>query len=305
MRIDPLPDGLRLLAPAKLNLYLEIGPRRPDGFHDIDSVFHAIALHDELELRRAPEGIVELEEEGIQEAEKNLVLRAARRLLASPLLRPGCSPGARLRLRKRIPEGAGLGGGSSDAAAALVGLSRLWELDASTADLLPLAAALGSDVAFFLHGGTARCRGRGEVVEPWPGAFADRWPLWFVLAYPRLKVPTAAAYAALDSVRGPDFTLTAPSPIDSMPPATVQRELGCGNLLYNRFEQVVYAAYPALQGLHARLCEEPFLKVLLSGSGSTVYGLARDGGEAHRIAERLRARIAADVYVAQSDPSGG
>src|SRR4030095_7088578 len=111
MRFETIENGIRVLAPAKLNLYLEVGPRRAGGYHDIDSLFQAVTLHDELALLHAPAGILELEEEGIREAEKNLVHRAARKLLESSLVPPGARPGARIRLRERLPEGAGLGGG--------------------------------------------------------------------------------------------------------------------------------------------------------------------------------------------------
>ncbi|MBI4602081.1 MAG: 4-(cytidine 5'-diphospho)-2-C-methyl-D-erythritol kinase [Planctomycetes bacterium] len=304
MRIQPIPGGLRVLAPAKVNLYLEVGPRRADGYHDLDSLFQAIDLHDELEVLGAPEGTLELEEAGIAEGERNLVVRAARRLLESGLVPPGRRPGARLRLKKRIPEGAGLGGGSSDAAAALVGLARLWRLAASRRELLPLAASLGSDVPFFLSGGTARCRGRGELVESWSHAFPAGAPFHYVLVYPRIKVSTKRAYEALDASRGSADALTAPSPLDSMPPVAVRTELGRGHLFFNRFETVVCSAFPELRRLHETLCKEAFVKVLMSGSGSTIYGLARSAEEARRIAGKLRTQLEADVFLARSEPPG-
>jgi 4-diphosphocytidyl-2-C-methyl-D-erythritol kinase len=300
VRLEPIPDGLRAFAPAKLNLYLEIGPRRSDGYHDIDSIFQAITLYDELEAHRAADGTLILEEEGIAEAEKNLVMKAARKLLASGLVPLGRVPGARLRLRKRIPEGAGLGGGSSDAAAALVALASLWELDAPASELARIAVELGSDVPFFLHGGTARCRGRGERVESWSDAFDAAEPFHFVLAYPRVKVSTRIAYDALDASRELSFTLTASSPLDSMPPATARNHLGCGKLFYNRFESVVYSAFPEVRSLHASMSRQPFLKVLLSGSGSTVYGVCRTREEARAAAKCLESRVPAELFVAES-----
>ncbi len=301
MRFEPIPEGLRVLAPAKLNLYLEVGPLRPDGYHDIDSIFQAITLHDELELRHAPAGELRLEEEGIAEAEKNLVMRAARKLLSSGLVE-GRPPGACIRLKKRIPEGAGLGGGSSDAAATLVGLSRLWGLSVRVPALASIALELGSDVPFFLLGGTARCRGRGERIESWSGAFRAAPPLHYVIAYPRVKVSTRLVYDALDALRGPVFALTAPSPLDSIPPESARYQLGRGNLFYNRFESVVYSAFPEVRSLHASLTQEPFLKVLMTGTGSTVYGVTRTGEEASRLARKLEARLDADVFAVESEP---
>jgi len=302
MRFETIPDGIRVLAPAKVNLYLEVGPLLTSGeykgYHEIDSIFQSITLFDELELRWEPRGEIVLEEEGIREAEKNLVFRAAERLASSPIARGRTGLGARLRLCKRIPEGAGLGGGSSDAAAALLGLNVLWGLGATPAELAPLALELGSDVPFFLVGGTARCQGRGERVTDWSEAFDRYDPLHYVLAYPRRKAPTRLVYEALDAQRGPEFALTAPSPLDSMPPASVREHLGYGSVFFNRFEAVVLAAYPEVERLHAELLREPFLKVLMSGSGSTVFGVCRTAQAAEEIASRLRARVQADVFVA-------
>src|SRR5688500_2274425 len=115
MRLQPIPGGLRVLAPAKLNLHLAVGGLLPGGFHEIDSLFHAVTLHDELEIISRDDGEVRLEEEGIAVGEKNLVYQAARKLRESGLRPASGHPGATIRLRKRIPQGAGLGGGSSDA----------------------------------------------------------------------------------------------------------------------------------------------------------------------------------------------
>jgi len=301
MRIEATPDGLRIQCPAKVNLYLEVGPRRDDGYHDIDSIFQAVTLYDTLEIRPGAPGEIRLEEVGIAEAERNLVLRAARRLAAFAAPRAREPFSALLRLQKRIPEGAGLGGGSSDAAAALVGLSRHWSLGLGARELAPLALELGSDVPFFLTGGTARCRGRGEHVEDWSREFEQEPALHYVLAYPRVKVPTRIAYESLDASRDVATALTASSPLDSIPPASVRFRLGCGEVFFNRFESVVFSAFPEVRDLHAVLSREPFLKVLMSGSGSTVYGLAISADSARTIAERLRGRVAADIYVVESE----
>jgi len=304
MRIESTPNGgIRVLAPAKLNLYLEVGPRRSDGFHEIDSLFHAVTLFDELEFDPLPAGEIRLEEDGIAAGEKNIVLKAAHLLRRSIGPRAEKEIGVRIRLRKGIPEGAGLGGGSSDAAATLVGLSSLWGWR-SGYELFRLAAELGSDVPFFLVGGTARCRGRGEIVSSWASAFDGGRPLHFVLVYPRLKVPTKVAYEMLDASRGHAFALTAPSPLDSMPPASIRARLESGGLFFNRFEDVVYSSFPALGDLHACLSKEPFVKVLLSGSGSTIYGVCRDGEEARRLAQRLSATLAAEVFAVSSERGG-
>ena len=288
------------MAPAKLNLYLEVGEKRLDGFHEIDSIFQEISLCDELEFLSAPGADLRLDEEGIAEKENNLVLGAARKLRERA---PSAGKlGATIRLKKRIPQGAGLGGGSSDAAATLLGLSALWGLGVTPSDLLPLAEELGSDVPFFLVGGTARLRGRGEQVESWADTFDLAEPFHYVLAYPRVKVNTKAAYGALDALRGPNFTLTAPSPLDSMPRELMEGELRSGRLFCNRFESVIYRLFPDLQKLHAMLTAEPFLKVVMSGSGSTIYGVCRSSREAEEASLRLGGRLDADIFAVRSEP---
>lgn len=177
-------------APAKLNLFLEVLARRPDGYHEIDSVFAALDLHDTVELERAAETSLEVvgpdgdPAPGVPADPTNLVWRAARALDAP----------ARIRLVKRIPPGAGLGGGSSDAAAVLHGLDELYGLGLGRDGLRDAARALGADVSFFLSGGFARCRGIGDRVEPL-AAQGRR----YLLLLPELVVPTAAVYAALGS----------------------------------------------------------------------------------------------------------
>jgi 4-diphosphocytidyl-2-C-methyl-D-erythritol kinase len=305
----PLPwkrtgNGLRLFPPAKLNLYLEVGPLRSDGYHEIDSVLQTVTLHDELDLEPTTDGKVLLEEVGIAEAERNLVYRAALRLKESGLAAGLDRAGARLRLKKKIPEGAGLGGGSSDAAAALLGLAVLWGIEVR-ADLHRFAAELGSDVPFFLTGGTCRCRGRGDLVSSWNEAFAAAPPLHYVIVYPRLKVSTRRAYEAIDEERGP-HALTAPSPLDSMPPAMARARFGEGQLFFNRFESVVRSLVPELSVMHTAMSEEGFLRVLMTGSGSAMYGVCRGAEEAQglaRVLERKFAgRLPAEVFAVRSGP---
>ncbi len=176
---------LRARAPAKLNLFLEVVGRRADGYHEIDSVFASIDLHDEIDLDAAEEVALEVVGGDAPADATNLASRAAASL----------GVGARITLRKRIPSGAGLGGGSSDAASALVGLDRLYGLGLGREGLLPHARRLGADVPFFLWGGVARCRGIGERVEPLP---PPPRPLPFLLLCPALSTSTAAVYRALE-----------------------------------------------------------------------------------------------------------
>ncbi|MEP7131659.1 MAG: 4-(cytidine 5'-diphospho)-2-C-methyl-D-erythritol kinase [Acidobacteriota bacterium] len=177
---------LRAFAPAKINRELRIGRRRPDGFHEILSRFSSIDLCDEIEVEPG-EGL-ELSITGLPlaPAEDNLVLRAGRALAS----RLGISPRARIRLRKRIPIGAGLGGGSSDAAAALRLLRALWAPDLPDQDLREIAPALGSDVPYFFTGGEAEVSGRGETVEPRP----DGPPAELLLLIPPFSLSTAEVF---------------------------------------------------------------------------------------------------------------
>ena len=160
----PAPQGpgtaaLSLLAPAKLNLVLEVVERRDDGFHDLDTVMTTIDLADRVGLRPAGELDVRLSGRGAEQiaGEDELAAAAARALAEAA----GREPSVAIEVEKRVPAAAGLGGGSSDAAAVLRGLARLWQLDWPIERLEEVAASVGSDVPFFLHGGTARCRGRG------------------------------------------------------------------------------------------------------------------------------------------------
>lgn len=301
MRFQELEDGLRVLAPAKLNLHLEVGPRREDGFHDIDSIFQAVTLFDELEFRPGGAGDIVLAGDGAELGERNLVVRAARELQAWAAAHGRSGLGASVRVKKRIPQGAGLGGGSSDAAASLLALTRLWALKPDVAALTEMAAAVGSDVPFFLSGGTARCRGRGEHVTPLDSFFETAPPLYYVLAYPRVEVATAWVYEKLDASREEANGLTASTALDSISPTSLRSQLGCGRLFFNRFEEVVFSAFPELQALHDKLAQEPFLAVLLSGSGSTVYGACTSAEQAEKSAAVLCAEVEADVYVVRSE----
>lgn len=306
MRFEPIPSGgLRVHCPAKLNLFLEVGPPRPDGFHPIDSVFQCVSLEDELLVEPAPDGEIRLEEEGIDDGGENLVRRAADALLGADL--PGASVprGAHLRLRKRVPQGAGLGGGSSDAAGTLLALARMWKLRVEREELAGVAAGLGSDVPFFLWGGTARCRGRGEVVTPWHRVFDAAPPFWYVLVSPGLHCATSEVYRALDRSRGEGSSLTVPSPLDSLSSDQVLGHLARGELFFNRLENVCRRLWPELDGIARRMAEESFLTVRMTGSGSTFYGLSRGEDEAERLAGRLREdlRARAQVVVVRSLPS--
>ena len=302
MKIESTDGGLRVHAPAKINVFLEIAARRPDGFHDIDSLFQAVSLYDELEFTPLESGELQFEEAGIEAGTDNLVWRAAD--LVRRNVPAAAQKGVRIQLAKRIPAGAGLGGGSSDAAATLLALTRLWSLDVPAPSLAEWALQLGSDVPFFLVGGTARCRGQGEQIESLAEHFDAAEPLHYVLVCPHISISTGGAYESLDASRGPGFTLTGPSPLDSISPGTMRSALAQGELFFNRFESAVYGLFRPLRELHERLCSRGFVRVLLSGSGSTIYGLCRDRREAEIVSEKLSGELDdAEVYAVSSVPA--
>ena len=250
---------LTLEAPAKINLTLEVTGRREDGYHDIASIMQTVDLTDELTFDEADELTLECDAPELQ-TEDNLVLRAARLLRQHA----GVVRGARIGLRKRIPHPAGLGGGSSDAATALTGLCRLWGLDMTARDLTPLAASLGSDIPFFLHGGTALVSGRGEKVRPLPAAELG----WIIILAPDLVTEnkTAAMYGRLspsDMTRG-FLTRKLAARIaggSDVPP----------QFLFNVFDSVALEAFEPLESYWRTLEDLGAREVHLAGSGPAMF----------------------------------
>jgi len=266
--------------PAKVNLALQVVGRRPDDFHEIVTVFQAIDLWDTLFAEPAETLTLTVDGDRVEAGEGNLVFRAAR------LLQAQCGPargrGARLRLTKGIPVAAGLGGGSSDAAGALLLLTRLWELGLGPAELQPLAAGLGSDVAFFLVGGTALGRGRGERVDRLP-ALPER-PL--VLGTPPYGLSTPEVYARLVA------PLTVGRADVTVPPLFVK--LAEGNdfaLAVNDLEVAVFQIRAELATFRDSLSQMGADLALVSGSGSTVFGLFRAGTDVTSIASDMRGKF--------------
>lgn len=283
------PDAARggavvAAAPAKINVGLRIVGKRPDGYHDLETLFVAVDLEDRLYAGARPDGEIRLTVEGapdIPAGEENLVMRAARLLAA----RVGGGHGADLRLVKRIPAGAGLGGGSSDAAAALLALDALWGAGLDEADFHALALALGSDVPFFLRGGTALGRGRGEILTASPPF--PPWPI--LLAVPSFGVATRDAYAALAArLTGVDGGLR------MLQTAVAEGDMkALARHIENDLEAGVLRICPALGGLKRALEESGLDLVAMTGSGSAHFGIARDE-------ERMRG-----VLRAVSEATGG
>ena len=290
MELNHSGEGLVVRTPAKLNLFLDIGKLREDGFHPIDSIFQAVSLYDELEFIPIPGEGIELVEEGIAAGKKNIVYQAAEGLLQEV---GGAFPsGVRITLRKSIPCGAGLGGGSSDAAATLIGLQKLFGLQVDPQRLLDLGAQLGSDVPFFFSGGTARCRGRGEIVTPLDDVFEPAGTFHYVLVCPAIEVPTRDVYEAFDQLQSNKYmTLTTDAGVDSILRSSIVEALANDELLFNRLETVACGLFAELAEVQGLLAAEGFRGFLMSGSGSTFFGLCDNADDAVSMRDSLKGAV--------------
>jgi 4-diphosphocytidyl-2-C-methyl-D-erythritol kinase len=260
---------VRVLAPAKLNLGLAVVGSRPDGYHDLYTIFQAIDLADTLEFRPRPRGIdlQVIGDETVSEGPENLIVRAAHVLAHTR----GVKSGARIIAQKRIPVGAGLGGGSSDAAATLLGLEAMWGLESDPADLRRLALDLGSDVPFFLTGGTARGEGRGEILTPLPAPPRAGW----LLAVPEFRFATREVFQNL-----------APGLTGSLPKLRMlEAAIRDGDLeaftryIVNDLEPGVVRIEPRLARIRDELTRRGAMAVGLTGSGSAMFALFRSEGD--------------------------
>lgn len=277
MRLRPIVGGVEVLAPAKLNLFLEVLGRRADGYHEIETVMVAVSLCDTLTVRDDPSGEIRLRcsDPALPVGADNLVIQAADRLREAT----GCRRGARIELAKAIPARAGLAGGSSDAAATLAALDRLWDLRMGPERLDALAAEVGSDVPFFHHVPAAVCRGRGERVEPVTLSATYH----FVLVCPPIGVSTADVYRR---VVPPERPRDVGSILDTLRRGGTD-ELGRG--LFNRLQPVAEALVPDLVRVRDALATlGPLLDgSAMSGSGSAYFGLCRDPAAARHAADLL------------------
>ncbi len=257
---------------GKVNLGLEVVRKRPDGYHDIRTLFQTIDIADELAFEPAAEGTLRLEgdDPSIAWDATNLIAKTARLLRE----RTGCVQGAAIRVRKRVPPGKGLGGGSANAAVTLLALDALWGLGLGREELASLALSAGSDVPYFLHGGLCLGEGRGEALT----ALADLPPLACLLVFPPYEISTAEVYAGF----GPFLTS---GPKDSK----IMRFLDTGDfgLLENDLEKVVLQRNPELDALKRFLKEEGAPLAMVSGSGSAVYGLFPEKDKALAAREKL------------------
>ena len=303
---------MRLNAPAKINLHLRVGPRRSDGFHPLLTWMVTVGLFDTLELNAvdSPGGgwidgsaarlTLATDEPVLPTDARNLVVRAAAALADTRARRVGEGPLAKnpvsAFLNKRIPAGAGLGGGSSNAAATLIGLNRLWDAGLSRAELASMGATLGSDVPFFFHGPSSVCSGRGEVVRPVPPPAAK----WALLVMPKVGVSTAAAYATFDAMELGDH-----QSVVNEPDWSAWVKLDASSLLQrlvNDLEPAAFAVEPLVGELRTSLEAKLNRPVRMSGSGSTLFTLYDTEPEAKQAARQL-ATIDARVEVVELAPT--
>jgi len=260
---------------AKINLYLDIVGKRPDGYHDIETILQSIDLHDTVTIEVSPTSTVSVrcDHPELADPEKNIVYRAAR-LVQETF---STDRGATITIEKCVPLGAGLAGGSADAAGTLRALAELWSLPADTETLDEIAGRLGADVPFCLHGGTASATGIGTTLRP----IKIARPWWAVIVCPDVNVPTAEVYRRMD-VRGFE-------PRSERFRRAIEA-VGAGDFhlaLYNSMEPVVFDTYPQVRAARDALVAGGGTHVLMTGSGAAVYALVSTEDEARRLADRI------------------
>jgi len=273
---------ITLEAPAKVNLWLSVLGRRKDGYHELRMVNTLVDLCDRVEIEIAGSGVrVECDHPSVPEDETNLAVRAARKILERV---PGPKPGVKIKIEKRVPVAAGLGGGSSDAAAVLKGLTRLVDISMTREELMRAGLELGADVPFFLYGKPALVEGIGERIVPIP-----RVPDWtYLLATPPIEVKTVWAYEELDTLVSNDkLILTKPEQSAILIYLGSWTASSIPESLINDLEAPVTAAYPIISELKEHMMGQGAQASVMSGSGPTVVGLFIHKGEASKAREEL------------------
>lgn len=300
MSLEQLPPArsATVRAPAKINLHLGVGAPRPDGFHPLLTVYQAIGLYDDVTSTQSDDWALEVHAADYIDAASvptdaaNLVDRAATLLAAHH----GLARRGRLRIDKSIPVAGGLAGGSADAAAALVALDRLWQVETSDDDLLALAAQLGSDVPFSLVGGSALGTGRGEVVTP----IVDRGTWWWVIVPSAVGLSTPEVYRHFDRIF-PNAPATPPPPDLMLSALHASNPLVLAAALHNDLQAAAFDLRPDLEPLIERGEEEGALRGLVSGSGPTCVFLCESADHARAVA----AGIGKPVVLVANGPVAG
>jgi len=294
---------ITIKASAKINLFLDVLDKRRDGYHNIQSLLLPISLHDTIRIKSHSGTICSVipaacRFPGIPWSfsmganNENLVNRAATLFKKTT----GCRKGARIILTKRIPIGAGLGGGSADAAAVLIGLNRLWRTGLSPKELMEIGAQIGSDVPALIHGGTICMEGRGETITPVNGLVGRDAPI--LLVYPGFAISTGDIYRRYDRHRKE----SRPKPPPRSKFHSVMAGLKRGSTevidqgLFNALEETVFRKYPLLEMIKNNLEKAGAKHVLLTGSGSTVFVLLKEWSEGEKTAKLIRERTGSPLW---------
>jgi 4-diphosphocytidyl-2-C-methyl-D-erythritol kinase len=272
-------QATQVFAPAKINLSLKILSRREDGFHEIETLIAPVSLHDEINIQRKKggQGIdFHCDDPSVPRGRDNLVVRAAKSFFAAMKMTPAVS----IDLKKKIPHGAGLGGGSSDAATTLLALNRLFETNLTREELAKLGSEIGSDVPFFIFESAAICRGRGELVTP----MELPEQLSILLLKPDFVVATAWAYSRWHDSR-------------EIPGVAYSAQEFAGQTFVNDLERPVFEKFVFLAQLKMWSLRQPEVgAALMSGSGSTIFAVLREGRDTEAIAEGARDQLDPELW---------
>ncbi len=293
-------QAVSIRAPAKINLVLRVLDRRPDGYHDLWSLMQTVALEDDIEIRRRGPGTglqLRCDDPSLPTDRRNLVVRAASTVLERAGLSGDRAPGLEIRVTKRIPVSAGLGGGSSDAAATVMALNTLLELGWSPEDMIKASESLGSDVPFFFAAPCALVRGRGETVE----AVTMVGRRWVLLVNPGFPIETKWAYEQLSDSRQGVTPLS-----DALRRITGGTRLSWDQLvplMENDFEPAVMPRHGVLKEIKQQLLTSGAETALLSGSGATVFGIFHDEATAVGAKQAFSGRVGWRIYVGATGTS--
>lgn len=295
---------VRVRAPGKVNLSLHVGPVAPDGYHPLTTVFQAVSVFEEVTARASDERVVTVagpQAELVPTDSSNLAMRAAELVAAAA----GIDEGVHLHIDKGVPVAGGMAGGSADAAAALLACDTLWGAGLSRAQLLELAAELGSDVPFVLQGHTAVGQGRGDLLTPVLGRGEFHW----AFAVQDRGLSAGAVYGALDTMRGDARDLDLPPDLGDEVPLLQALRAGdphaLGEALHNDLQPAALALDPGLAAPLDVARDSGALGVVVSGSGPTVAALARSRQHALVLAAAFTASGAADRVLTATGPVGG
>lgn len=279
-----------IISYAKVNLTLEVSNIRPDGYHDIDSIVQIINIEDELSISKADAGSIDVitNAKGIPSGRENIVYKAAEAFFCGT----GIKSGAVFRLNKKIPSQAGLGGGSGNAAAAIMGLNQLYDAGLSSNEMAVIASSVGSDAPLFVYGGTVRMQGRGELIKK----LSDAPEMHIVVVKPDVGVSTGWAYSEMDRHTGRERRIVSDN-VECGIESNDRKSVVSG--LWNDFDPVISDALPVVKNIKDSLMDLGAENAMLSGSGSAVFGIFESNYKAELAASHLRSSFK-HVYVAKT-----